>query len=356
MRKSVAVVFALVLGWAAPAAALDADMARSIIADAADRSIMPGYFDLRAETTRLSEDLDAFCKAPSEDGLTDVRDQFARAVNAWSRAELVRFGPVMDKNRMERILYWPDRKSIGLKQVQELLATKDPTATNVGTLVQKSVAMQGFGALEFVLFGTGAEALLPGDAYRCAYGKAIAANLRARATEIEQGWMHSFLDQWQQPGANNQRYRSVDESLLEVFNTLIHGLEMVRDVRINGFLGDEAKDDKPRQAIWWRSGHTVDSLMRNLDSLHRLFTDAGIARLLPDGSKWIAQSVEFEFGNADRALRELRGPIDDILKDPDKRAKLAYVRIVTSSLSELIGTRLTSELGLTAGFSSLDGD
>jgi predicted lipoprotein len=32
------------------------------------------------------------------------------------------------------------------------------------------------------------------------------------------------------------------------------------------------------------------------------------------------------------------------------------VRLVTSSLSELFGVRLAGALGLTAGFSSLDGD
>ena len=39
-----------------------------------------------------------------------------------------------------------------------------------------------------------------------------------------------------------------------------------------------------------------------------------------------------------------------------KRGKLAYFGLVTSSLSEMFGTRLSGELGLTAGFSSLDGD
>ena len=50
------------------------------------------------------------------------------------------------------------------------------------------------------------------------------------------------------------------------------------------------------------------------------------------------------------------GPIADVLADPDKRAKLAYFGLVTSSLSEIFGTQMSGALGLTAGFSSLDGD
>ena len=84
------------------------------------------------------------------------------------------------------MLFWPDRKGIGLKQVQAALAAKDPTAADAAQLAGKSVAMQGLGALEFVLFGTGAETLAgTGDAYRCAYGAAIAANLDGIAAELD---------------------------------------------------------------------------------------------------------------------------------------------------------------------------
>ena len=48
---------------------------------------------------------------------------------------------------------------------------------------------------------------------------------------------------------------------MDVFVT---GTELVRDVRLGGFLGKEAKDDKPRQALFWRSGKTVDALAGNL--------------------------------------------------------------------------------------------
>ena len=71
-------------------------------------------------------------------------------------------------------LFWPDRKGIALRQVQAILAKQDATATDPATLKTKSVAVQGLGALEYVLFGTGAEALaLPEGDFRCDYGNAI---------------------------------------------------------------------------------------------------------------------------------------------------------------------------------------
>ena len=101
------------------------------------------------------------------------------------------------------MLFWPDRKGIGLKQVQAALADKDATAADPATLAGKSVAMQGLGALEFVLFGTGAETLAAtGDAYRCAYGAAIAGNLETIAAELDDAWQapDGFAALWAESG------------------------------------------------------------------------------------------------------------------------------------------------------------
>jgi predicted lipoprotein len=48
--------------------------------------------------------------------------------------------------------------------------------------------------------------------------------------------------------------------------------------------------------------------------------------------------------------------VTDALKNEAQRNQLDHFRLTTSTLSELIGVRLTGALGLSAGFSSLDGD
>lgn len=358
MKRLLAAAALLTSLISGPAAAVDARLAHEVVADAA-AGIVPAYARLAAETSALKEGVAALCATPSGETLDAARRDFSEAADAWARVEMVRFGPVTGDNRLERILYWPDRRSIGLKQVQALLAERDASATSVDTLIGKSVAVQGFGALEFVLFGAGGEALGSGEDYRCAYGSAIAANLAALAAGLEDAWKRpgGFVATWTTPGAGNPLYRDDQEALTEVIDTLVHGLEMLRDVRLNGFLGETPDDDKPRQALFWRSGKTVDMLLGNLDSLERLFTVSGLERALPEDGRWIAQSIAFEFANARRALEPLADvPIADALKDADMRGKLAYARLVTSSLSDIIGRHLTGALGLTAGFSSLDGD
>ncbi|MCX7305610.1 MAG: peptidase M75, Imelysin [Hyphomicrobiales bacterium] len=335
-----------------------ASKATDIVTRSIDGFIRPGYRAFHQSTSALYEAGKALCTAPSQAALDADRATFAKTVDAWSRIETIRFGPVAEQSRLERILFWPDRKATGLRQVQAALADKDPTVTDATGLAGKSVAMQGLGALEFVLYGAGSEALATGDEHRCAYGAAISGNLDAIAQELETAWAapDGFAAIWANPSAQNPQYRDGTEAVTELMGVFVTGTELVRDVRLGGFLGKDAAADKPRQALFWRSNKTVDALAGNLAGMRDLLEASHLADALPAEASYMGKSALFEFANAASAAKGADGPIAAVLADPDRRAKLAYFGLVTSSLSDIFGTQMSGALGLTAGFSSLDGD
>ncbi len=335
------------------------EKATDIVTGAIDGFIRPGYAAFHQATGELIEAEQALCAAPSQQALDAARQSFGKTVDAWSTIEIIRFGPVTEENRLERVLFWPDRKSTGLKQVQAAIAAKDETATEASSLAKKSVAMQGLGALEFVLFGTGSEGLAqPSEAYRCAYGAAIGGNLDTIAGELETAWAEpdGFARQWANPGPDDPLYRDGTEAVTELMDVFVTGFELVRDVRIGGFLGETPADDKPKQALFWRSAKTLDSIAANLAGMKELLEVSGLGRAVREEAGWIENSALFEFGNAANAAAAANGPVAEVLGDPARREKLVYLGLVTSSLSDIFGTSLSGELGLTAGFSSLDGD
>jgi len=335
------------------------DRATEIVNASVEGFIRPAYAMLAERSGALSDAVSTLCVTPSPANLAAARRSFQGATDAWSYVEVIRFGPVTEDNRLERLLFWPDRKGIGLKQVQAALASQDADAADAAKLPGKSVAMQGFGALEFVLFGTEAETLgAAGGAYRCKYGAAIATNIATISAQVAAAWQKpdGYAAQWASPGPDNRLYQTGSEAVTELLSVFVEGLEMLRDVRINGFLGDEAKSDKPKQAIYWRSDGTTRSFAANLAAMKALFDSSGLERDLGPDARWIAESIRFELGNGIAAANAANGPIAEALADPDKRGKLVYLRIVTSSLSELFGQRLAEQFGLTSGFSSLDGD
>ncbi|MDN2579599.1 imelysin family protein [Aquibium sp. ELW1220] len=344
---------------ATPAIAAEPPGAAAMVQGAIESYVRPAYASFASNAGALRETVDTLCAGPSAAQLAAARAAFAATAGAWSRIELVRFGPVTEENRLERVLYWPDRRSTGLKQVQAILAESDATAAAAASLAGKSVAVQGLGAMEFVLFGTGSDDLADAAGFRCAYASAISGNVAAIAGALDAAWVGGAgaAGLWAAPGPGNPLYRDGGEALGELLDTMIHGLELVRDVRINGFLGEDAADDKPKQALFWRSGETIAALRGNLASIAGLMEASDMAAHLPEDRRWIVGSARFELANASRALETLDGrSVADILADPDLRAKLDYVRLVTSSLSDVIGRQLSAEFGLTVGFSSLDGD
>ncbi|WP_312797083.1 imelysin family protein [Tianweitania sp.] len=359
--RTILIALIAIFAFAMPArAAIDEAKARSIITAAISDFVRPVYADFAQSTQALTEGVKALCATPSQASLDDARKGFTDTVAAWSHAEIIRFGPITAENRQDRILFWPDRRSIGLKQVQAILVGKDETATDASTLAGKSVASQGLGALEFVLFGTNAETLTSADgAFRCRYAAAIAANLDGMADDLSAAWQDtddiSWL--WSRFGPDNDRYRNAEEALGELVDVVVHGLEQVRDVRMNGFLGARPDGDKPKSAIYWRSGQTVTSLAANLAAMHKLMQLSGVGALVSGDGEWIPDAIDYEFSNAEAITAPERDePIDRLLSDPAHRASLEFLRIATSSLSGLVGQRLTGDIGLTVGFSSLDGD
>ncbi|RFC69681.1 peptidase M75, Imelysin [Mesorhizobium denitrificans] len=341
--------------WLSPAQA-----ANQTITNAVDGFIRPAYRNFADATEKLNPALSTLCQSPSEQSLEGARAAFRQALIAWGEVEIIRIGPVTEENRQDRILHWPDRKGIGLKQVQAALSSEDPTAADAARLAQKSVAMQGLGALEYLVSGTGADDKAAwGDTYRCRYAQAVAGNLSTMAASISKAWdaPNGFAATWENPSPDNTLYRDDAESLTDLLDVFVQGTEMVRDVQLNGFFGASASDDKVKQAIYWRSNGTIDALNANFDGLSKLFEASHIADLATGDESYLGKSIDFQFANAHDSLSSLKGkPVEAILADEKMRQKLSFFRVLTSSLSEMFGTRLSGALKLTAGFSSLDGD
>ena len=291
-----------------------------VIASAISGAIVPGYQALADEAGHMAADMDALCADPSEAGLDAARAGFADLVHAWARVDLIRFGPAVRDNRLERVLFWPDRRSIALKQVQAALAEKDITVLDPETLTQKSVGLQGLGPLEFILFGTGAaEMAIANDGYRCGFGGAIARNIAAIGSELVAEWQDAdgIASHLVQPSPDYPDYRTEDEALAELVGIFSHGTERMRASILTPILGDTFADARPRIALFRRAGLTVQMLAWQMEGLKDLFEISGLSDLLGDDARWIAGGVNFEFQNFANAAVRLDGPIETVLADPE---------------------------------------
>ncbi|MGT2465591.1 imelysin family protein [Mesorhizobium atlanticum] len=191
-RLAAALALPLLLATALPASA--AVKASDVIGRAIDGFVRPAYAGLDEHAAGLTRRCTSYARRrrnESRSGAFGV----SGTVEAWSVAEIIAFGPIKENNRLERMLYWPDRKTHRPEASAGHARIEGSVSHRSGAAGAKSVAMQGLGALRYVLFGDGAETLAgKDDPYRCAYGEAVAGNIKTMAGEV--------VDAWQSPTAS----------------------------------------------------------------------------------------------------------------------------------------------------------
>ena len=354
-----AVVILLFAVATVPAVAAPQISPAEITRNAIEGYIRPAFHVFAEQTEELQLETATLCAQPSVEALSAARNRFASSVIGFSRIEFVRVGPLSAADRMERLLFWPDRKGIALKQVQAALAEKDESATKPATLQGKSVAMQGLVALEYLLFGTGSETLAtPEGNYRCRYAAASTTLIAGLAATLDAEWadpdgqsLHMLA-----PQPTFDDFRTETEVLEKLAATLIHGTEAIRDQRINPILGLNDGGPKPKSALFWRSNLTAPALAANFAGLHDYFLAAHFTEALSAQDHWIADSAIYEFENAAEEAAKIVDPMEVAVTDVEQLRALRYLVVITGSLDTILGENLAAALGLTVGFSTLDGD
>ena len=178
------------------------------------------------------------------------------------------------------------------------------------------------------------------------------------AGELNDAWHdeQGYAASWTRPGPDNDIFRNGEEVVSELLSIPAEAFEIIRDQRLKPVVPDDGGKANPKSALFWRSDLSIEFVGSEIEALRAYFDAAGIASLLPEPESWQARSIEFEFNNAEAVLGRLHMPVADIVSDDERAGDLAYVVILTQSLQALFGEQLTATLGLSVGFSSLDGD
>ena len=358
MRFVVACALALILAWPGASKAQDKTIAQAV-EDAIDKAIRPGFATFADQARMMARSTAALCAQPSGDALAAARAGFDGLVEAWGRIEFVRLGPLSRENRLERILFWPDRRGRGLRQIQAVIATGDETALRSETLAGKSVAVQGLAALEYALFGTGGEMIVSGpDARRCAYARAVAGNVATIAGALSAAWQadDGIAALWLDPSADNPLFRDEAEQINALVKTIGDALEIMKVQRVDAVLRKDRAGMRPRSALFWRSHNWVPSLAANIAGLRALVDAADLQATVNAERGRFVGAMTFEFGNAARALGQTRMPVEAIAADEDAYGRMTYVGLIVTGLADVSARRLREIYELSSGFSSLDGD
>ncbi len=350
------IVCCLTIALPAHAARLPADLGQRLVRD----YIQPATQRFAQQGEVLQTALKTYCEKPADtQRRAAVEKQFGATVEAWAGIEFLRFGPLQQQNRLERIFFFPDPRGVTLRQIQALLASKDESALDAQALRGRSVAVQGLPALEFLLYGSGAT--FSGDdagRYRCALAVAIAGNVRQLGLEVATAWRdnNGIAAEFATPSEQRSLYRSHGEVATETIKTLSTGLQFTRDMKLLPALGDSAEKANGRRAPLWRSDLTTRSLKANVRGLLDFYRAANLAAQLPEAERWIDDTLQSEGRFAIADLDAVTQPFEQAVGGGDDREALHHAALVLKNMQAVVVEYLAPGFGINLGFNSLDGD
>ncbi len=318
---------------------------RAIALKIATDFVAPHYEALAARFEAQAKSWETFCAAPSAPGFEDVRTRFGDAAKSWAEAEIVRYGPVSEDFRYERIAYWPERKNDVARGLTRLLSETAPLTPDI--MYGKSVAVQGLSVLERLLYEDGAQAALfaadEGAKRRCAAGQAIAGNLVRIGGDIRTGWA-KLTDELKT--ADDMRAR---EAVTRLATDLLTVFQIAGDQKLDVPMGEGIDDTHPKAAQYWRSGLSNATLALNMKSVADL-----TFIILGQGDP--ATNTVGAIETAQNLAETLPGPIPDLVADKAGRSRLYLLRGAVRGARDLATAYVPAALGITVGFNSLDGD
>ena len=337
---------------------------------ALEQHIRPGYGRLASSAANLSGALSRFCAQQGSSGRQAVDRAFDQLVDAWGGIDHITFGPVTMDNRLERILFWPDRRGLGGRQVVAALAARDPGVTDPAALAGKSVALQGLGALEIVLFGPGAAEDAEARAHRCRFAEAITTNLAAMTRTIADEWSApgGYAQLWLGPSEANPAFKTAAETTLELAKALDRGIERLRDEQIVGPLGLNAQRRKS-QALFAIRGRTMRAIAAKAAGLLDLYAKGGIQQAIMTArmtARPVTDRKPSEITTDAKAvaseLRTVRSITLALIQQPrpfDDRtstARLIQTGVPLKNARFIAAQLLTLTAGIPMGFTAADGD
>ncbi len=335
-----------------------------------DEHIVPRYQQLVDATQVLEKQSNQFCGEVNEANLDKLKSAFNGAMDGWAGVQHLRYGPTELFNRYHRYQLWPDKHNTGNKQIAQLLAEGDLGTLKPDTFTHSSVAVQGFSALERLLFARGKDANAYAEAgkanYRCHLVEAISHNLFTMSAELLKEWRATPppLEQLYLKSGEFFELDSYEHGLAETsqvgiafYNSLYTQVQSVIDQKLLRPMGESMDSSKPRYLESWRSLRSLRNITLNLQAVESLYS-VGFAPMLKgvDNGAALDKQIHQAFQHTYQAAAEIKQPLYKMLKNEKHRPEVEALLASIRQLQSLLMGDLPQALNIPLGFNALDGD
>lgn len=337
----------------------------AMLANLADRLILPAYTRLEAATGALNEAVGKLVEAPDSTRGEAARAALRNAWLAWQRSSIYDLGPAAQVLLRQRLNTFPTNVS---RVEANIIA---------GTWNLESVSnyeAKGFPAVDYLLHGRGGSldsliASLSDSATGAARGKflkAIAGEMAEQVLKVRKGWDMG-------EGKYRETFVSklgtdIGSSLGELVNQFNYDYEILKNPKIGIPLGKKTLGvPLPGKVEAFYAGYSMVLAKAQLDALENFFR--GRDSLGADGLGFddylealgtryqqgeLAQAIKDRFAAARVALEAVPDPLSKSIADETAKVDKAYEEI--QRMVVLTKTDMPSAFSVTITYQDTDGD
>lgn len=320
----------------------------------ADEFILPGYQKQHNAADELTKALVNYCEgsAPIAPAQTAFGDLFL----TWQRTSAVQFGPIAEAEGPMRVQLWPDPKGFSRRAVLAAIRAEDPAVLVAGGLEGRSIALVNLTALELLIYQD-----LPPNTYGCDLSVAIARFQRDLALELVSAWTpgSAFRGDFDTAHLGNERYPHVDAVIRELLAGLVVYTDRIRRFKIERGLGMATGEARAERTEAVLSGLGLQSIAASHSTLHDLYkVSGGFFDVTADIGGLAEHSVlgDTAANVASALLSEDRSLVEIAEADGPFASELRQDGALMVYHEAYLKSGLTGSLGMTAGFTSADGD
>lgn len=322
----------------------------------AKQVILPTYSRWVDADQQLAVSALAFCEGKSD--LDTARADFLHAQKAWAELQPLLIGPLAEGNRAWQIQFWPDKKNLVGRQVEQLVNAQPLISADA--LAKSSVVVQGLSAYEYILFDAGIDmATTEQKARYCPLLTAIGAHQKTLSEDILSQWNGTDGMLAQLSTFPNPRYADSHEAIAELLRVQVTALDTLKK-KLGTPLGRQTKGvPQPFQAEAWRSKASLSSLQAGLESAETVWTgvdNKGLRGLLTAQQKPLADKIDAAYADSRKQLAALKPPLAELLASEEGRQQLNAFYESLNVVHRLHGGELAKALGIQLGFNANDGD
>ncbi|MCY4183874.1 MAG: imelysin family protein [Rhodobacteraceae bacterium] len=315
----------------------------SIVNNVVDNHILVRFAALANAVVELKKESEQSCEVLG----INLRPAFNKAFDAWISAGHLRFGPTEYFDRGFALSFWPDTRGRINRTLNSLISELDPVVDDPEEFMTVSVAGRGFFALEMLLYDSNFINNSESD-YLCRLIRAISRDISSISTNIHNDWEKQFAHLLRNPNPEGI-YRNEEEVLRALFTSLATGLEFTSDLHLGRPLGTIDRS-RPNRAEARRSSRSQRHVELSLLALREL------SFMLSESNSDTTMLLDSSFAKAQASLALVDSPDLSTVVEPEGQMKLQEIRNQLEQIREMINQVLAQDLGIAAGFNSLDGD